>query len=277
MESTATKKQIILWVIGTWVLLWLMAIPVLAVLTFVGEGFIFLLVYASASWSPTIALMLLFKKLYPDITRREFFRTVFSQRLNIPLILTVTIVQVLIFIASVTLVSQIRGVSLMSMLNLSVANLGMCLFTAITQGATGEESGWRGFLQPTLERRFTVLTSALMVGPIWWFWHVPMMVFDSGHQGWAWIQYAVIFLVFCASLSVIIAVCYKRCRNLFIPMWIHFVFNVTIPTFIDFNEGAGELTLLTIITALYFLAALGYVIWYKRVEATDPQALQEPA
>ena len=90
------------------------------------------------------------------------------------------------------------------------------------------------------------------------------MVFDSGHEGLAWVQYAVIFLIFCTSMAVIIAVCYKRCRNLFVPMWIHFVFNVTIPTFVDFNEGEGELVLLSIITVIYALVAAGYTVWHKK-------------
>ena len=269
MESTAGRKQIIVWVVCVWLLLWLMALPVLGALTLFGDGIIFLLVYASASWSPTIALLILFKKIYPGITRIEFYKNAFKERLNFKLLLFVTILQVLIFVISTGIVSQMRSVTLISLLNLSAANIGMCFFTAMTQGATGEESGWRGFLQPTLEKKYSVIKSALIVGPIWWFWHMPLMVFDSGHEGLAWVQYAAIFLVFCTALAVIIAICYRRCRNLFVPMWLHFVFNVTIPTFIDFNEGEGELTLLSIITALYALAAIGYALWYqrRRVEA----------
>jgi membrane protease YdiL (CAAX protease family) len=264
MESPANNKQIITWVVCTWLLLWLMALPVLGALYLFGDGIIFLLVYASASWSPTIALMIFFKKLYPGITRRDFYKNAFKERLNIKLLLSVTALQVLIFIISIGIVSRMRGVALFSLLNLSAASVGMCFFTAITQGATGEESGWRGFLQQTFEKKNGVIKSALMIGPIWWFWHMPLMVFDSGHEGLAWVQYAAIFLIFCMSMAVVIAVCYKRCRNLFVPMWIHFIFNVTIPTFVDFNEGEGELVLLSIITGLYLVAAICYVGWHKK-------------
>ena len=260
MESSANKKQIMRWVICTWGLTWLMALPALAVLKLLGNGIIFLLVYALASWSPTFTLLLLFKKLYPEGTVKGFYKNAFSQRLNWKLILCITGIQLLIFIVSIGIVSTTKEGPL---LDLSAASIGMCFFTAITQGALGEESGWRGFLQPTLEKKYNLIKSSLIVGVIWWFWHMPIMVFDSGHEGWAWVHYAAIFLIFCVALSVVIAICYKHCRNLFIPIWIHFVFNVTIPTFVDFNNGEGELMLLTVITAFYMLAAAGYTVWHK--------------
>jgi len=241
-----------------------MAIPVLFVLQLFGNGIIFLLVYASASWSPTIMLLLMFMKLYPGITVKEFYRQAFRERINWRIVLGVTLVQVLIFILSVSLVAVSKSVSFMSLLNLSAGNLGMCLFTAATQGATGEESGWRGFLQTTMEKKNSLLRSTLIVGSIWWVWHMPLMVFDSGHEGWAWLQYALCFLTFCLAMGMVIAVCYRKCRNLFIPIWIHFVFNLTIPTFADFNNGEGELLLLTIITLLYVVAAIAYFLWDKR-------------
>lgn len=39
-------------------------------------------------------------------------------------------------------------------------------------GAFGEELGWRGFLQPTLERRLPRVGAALLTGAIWAVWHV---------------------------------------------------------------------------------------------------------
>ena len=37
----------------------------------------------------------------------------------------------------------------------------------------GEETGWRGFALPLLQRRFSALTAALLVAPIWVVWHLP--------------------------------------------------------------------------------------------------------
>lgn len=37
-----------------------------------------------------------------------------------------------------------------------------------------EEPGWRGFLQPRLQRSYSALTAALLVGVVWMIWHVPL-------------------------------------------------------------------------------------------------------
>jgi membrane protease YdiL (CAAX protease family) len=38
----------------------------------------------------------------------------------------------------------------------------------------GEEIGWRGFLLPWLQRRFSALASSLILGVIWAAWHLPL-------------------------------------------------------------------------------------------------------
>lgn len=47
-----------------------------------------------------------------------------------------------------------------------IANLGFY--------GVGEEVGWRGFLQPQLERRHSVVTSASLVSLPWAAWHLPL-------------------------------------------------------------------------------------------------------
>ncbi len=39
-----------------------------------------------------------------------------------------------------------------------------------------EEFGWRGFLQPELQERLSVLTASLVVGVLWWAWHLPLFL-----------------------------------------------------------------------------------------------------
>jgi membrane protease YdiL (CAAX protease family) len=61
------------------------------------------------------------------------------------------------------------------------------------------------------------------------------------------------------SIAVIIGICYSHCRNLFVPIWIHFMNNFSLTMFV------GEtLDVITWLAVCYTLVALGYVIWDKR-------------
>lgn len=69
------------------------------------------------------------------------------------------------------------------------------LQTALVWVATfglGEESGWRGFLLPELNKRYSLRISSLIVAVIWIFWHLPAFFFNEnyinmgpGMIGWA--------------------------------------------------------------------------------------------
>lgn len=52
----------------------------------------------------------------------------------------------------------------------STAVAGAVVGSAVS-GAVGEEIGWRGFAQPTLQRSYSPLTSSLVIGVLWATWH----------------------------------------------------------------------------------------------------------
>lgn len=56
--------------------------------------------------------------------------------------------------------------------------LGLIAFNVVL-GPLGEELGWRGFLQTRLETDVGWLGAALIVGAIWFVWHLPLWLVDS--------------------------------------------------------------------------------------------------
>ena len=72
----------------------------------------------------------------------------------------------------------------------------------IVTGATGEELGWRGFLQRRLQRRLSPLSSALIVGVVWAFFHAPLWLAPG--QVWESLPFWSFGLV-CVSSSVVFA------------------------------------------------------------------------
>lgn len=48
------------------------------------------------------------------------------------------------------------------------------LWAGFYAGPLGEELGWRGFLLPELQKKHTNLKSAIIIGIIWFVWHIPL-------------------------------------------------------------------------------------------------------
>ena len=57
--------------------------------------------------------------------------------------------------------------------------LGLPLL-ALPFGPLGEELGWRGYALPALQSRHTALTSSVILGVVWTFWHLPAFWAPSG-------------------------------------------------------------------------------------------------
>ena len=77
----------------------------------------------------------------------------------------------------------------------SFAVFALNLLLSVSLGATvtaliggiGEELGWRGFLQPAMERRFGAFKGTVAVGLIWAYWHLPANLMgynDDKHPLW---------------------------------------------------------------------------------------------
>lgn len=80
------------------------------------------------------------------------------------------------------------------------------IFLAALLFAIGEEYGWRGYLQPALQARWSALAAALVVGVAWAAWHAPLFFDPDAIQAGV---PPLAFLALGVGLSVILAWVYN--------------------------------------------------------------------
>ncbi|HVS01392.1 MAG TPA: CPBP family intramembrane glutamic endopeptidase [Thermoanaerobaculia bacterium] len=119
------------------------------------------------------------------------------------------------------------------------------LFTLLVV-AVGEEPGWRGWMLPELQKRFSPLTSTLLVGVVWGLWHFPLFL-NGMYPGppEAIVQYLVIGPV----LSVLFTWIYNRTTGvLLLALVLHTAINNT-PRFVP-GSDAFPVLLIALVVAL---------------------------
>ncbi|GCE28606.1 hypothetical protein KDA_40900 [Dictyobacter alpinus] len=97
----------------------------------------------------------------------------------------------------------------------SFAFVGILLLPKIVVGtffSLGEELGWRGFALPRLQSYYGTLTASLLVGLLWWGWHLPE-VMAAAQAGLTWQQSAGLLgrdLVLDLAASILMTWIYNR-------------------------------------------------------------------
>jgi CAAX protease family protein len=102
--------------------------------------------------------------------------------------------------------------------------VGVTVVLVVVNGF-GEEAGWRGFALPLLQRRFSPLTSMLLLTAIWAAWHAPMFLVVSTMRGFG-TGTTVGWLVGLAAGSVVLGWMRNRSGSVAVVAVWHGLFNV---------------------------------------------------
>ena len=152
------------------------------------------------------------KKLLSGFTRWKFkFGWVIA-------VLSLTLVPLIIVLIYGLLGNEAPGIASGTTASFMLLNL---LYTLIN-GPLAEETGWRGFALPRLQRRFGALVSSLILGVVWSFWHLPFYFISAGKVG---IPFP-IYVVMVTALSIFTTWIYNNTKgNLVLCILAHFCFN----------------------------------------------------
>lgn len=123
----------------------------------------------------------------------------------------------LLFCAGLLLAFGLPSAGLFPIENL--VGLPLTFAFVLFMGGGNEELGWRGFLQPALEKKFSFWPSNLIISLVWGFWHLPLWWIDRGHTSF------LLFLALVFIMTLWHSALYKRTQSIFACMVFHALIN----------------------------------------------------
>lgn len=131
-----------------------------------------------------------------------------------------------------------------------------------------EEIGWRGYLLPLLQRRYSPLASSLMIAVIWTLWHLPLAWASVGYQRSPrpWLSMLQFFITIIPISCLMTWLFNRTAESLVIATLFHAAINVAdYVVILPSDQGQAVLFATTSL-----LAVVVFVIW--RVDETVKRA-----
>ncbi len=153
------------------------------------------------------------------------------------------------------------------LLKLTVNMLILFVFTF------GEEFGWRGYLQPRMERRFGTRLGIVLVGVVWGFWHAGMhaqgVMMPEGID--PLLGTLVLNPFYLIGLGIFYGWLYLRTGSVWVVVLAHSAQNklpMLVITFLDAGETT-DLVALSSLAATWAVVGLALLPWLKPGRSTE--------
>ncbi len=122
----------------------------------------------------------------------------------------------------------------------------------------GEETGWRAYALPHLQKRHNALSSTLILGVIWAFWHLPAFFYRDTYMAMGLVSGLPMLLLSILAASVVFTWFYNSTGgSLLIVTLFHGFFD-----FLSVSSAGGESAAIVMSAAVMILAVL-IVLLYK--------------
>lgn len=135
----------------------------------------------------------------------------------------------------------------------------------------GEETGWRGFALPVLQRRHGPLVGTLILAVGWAGWHAPYFFLLEGYQNFG-VGTLVGFFLGLTCGAFVLTWIYNRSGGsiLMAAVW-HGTYNMTVATV------GSRGTIAAVVSTLVMIWGIGLVVWELRAQRRGEPSILGPA
>jgi uncharacterized protein len=189
----------------------------------------------------------------------DFLLRSFTFRINVPILLGLLIPIVLMGCISYFL-QAFWGMSNVNEFNITTILFIVSMFFAVI----GEELGWRGYLLPKLQEKYTPSVSSFIVGVIWIVWHIPTKIMPLH----LFISWAGLIMALCFLITFV----YNKAKPSVWPaILLHFISNIMGYLFLQHFLLDAFVTVLTSIT--FVISAILLVLFDWKAFFSKPVTL----
>jgi membrane protease YdiL (CAAX protease family) len=136
----------------------------------------------------------------------------------------------------------------------------------------GEEMGWRGYILPRLQAKYNALTSTLILGVIWGFWHLPKFLSHFDAVAFAW------FMLHIMAFAVILTWLYNNTKGSLLMVAICHAISNTVSIFVPMASTVSSENMGSYIIYVLLEAAAAVVIIFvsgpARLSRTEEKQMQ---
>lgn len=116
----------------------------------------------------------------------------------------------------------------------------------------GEEFGWRGYLLPKLQEKYSALVASLILGTVWGVWHFPAYLIGTGVP----LEMPFfVFMIWVLLATLLMTWVYNNSGSIFLAILMHFTANAVFNYLPLLPEFVGQLN-----TFLVFLSVLALLV-----------------
>lgn len=254
-------KQLRRYVITTYITFWLMVLVICggASMLFHAPPLTMRILSDVCAWSPTIVLLLMWKRLRPSETRRAFVKRCFEGKIAWYLLPLLAVIVAGGVVGSVWVISLFEHRAFTDYFTLGGWSIGTSVLLSLLSGPTGEELGWRGYVREELAERYSFTRAAVIQGVIWTFWHTVLWFVDSDFIGWELLIYIPSNLIVMTCLAYMMNVVLEKRNNLVYSVIIHFAFNL------PYCFLKVDIWFYCVMSVVFLLLAAAFYLWRARI------------